>query len=727
MMEGVCIVVSPLLSLIQDQIRVLPPSIPSASLSGQMSTMKMTATLDDISKGRQKVVFVSPEKLTSASFRRLFIPRWNRETNRSERFFPDVSLLCIDECHVLSQWGHNFRPSYLRLKTMVDMICPKSILAITATAGPRVVTDICESLGITQQRSNEECGKDQSLSNEPDSDDSNGVQALESNRDNIEVACEILSSQEDRISRLISLLKPSRETSRKSTLDSVFGSGSIIVYVWRQRDAEAVAENLNSAGIQGGVCVYHGGMETGARATAQSKFLRQKARVCVATVAFGLGINATFVEGIIHMYLPPSPENYLQEIGRAGRDGRQAFAMALVLQEEVLVRHSLAHTDGIALSQVNALLRILYKQTQNSLSKIREKPNRLSIGILTVEAVAMCGFKAETVETLLSLLEAGLHDDSYLRIDGFFYDRATLAPRRCNLDELVSREDVLKAVKQCCVCLEPAAGEGRDSFGHSDARRASDEHGFGSFQFSVADCANCLGPNAEPRHVFAALRRLQNVGEIDFNLDTGHSGRGLNVRLTGLGVDQFGTPGRDIKGLALRLYESFNATVKASASKVLQIDSILRNVSLSEDSSDRDENAKSKTLCLFQSLMKNYFSKERDPDDEENKMENCESFDPPPKAHELVRDLEPVLLYLEETDRASQLVDRLKLDDPKHQDFAVLSATKFLHGLVPSTLDLHRCRAHHLFGRYQRTKFADLHEAILKAVTKGTTTSNKIW
>ena len=137
-MDGVCVVVSPLLSLIQDQMRVLPPRVPAATLSGPMTTAKMAATLDDVIRGRIKIIFVSPERLTSAAFRRLFRLRWNDQSKQSERSFPHVSLLCVDECHCLSQWAHNFRPCYLRIKSMVEMMQPESVLAITATASSRL-------------------------------------------------------------------------------------------------------------------------------------------------------------------------------------------------------------------------------------------------------------------------------------------------------------------------------------------------------------------------------------------------------------------------------------------------------------------------------------------------------------------------------------------------------------------------------------------------------------
>lgn len=194
MMDGVCVVVSPLLSLIHDQIRVLPPRLPAATLSGKISTSEMAATLDDIIRGRIKIVFVSPERLTSQSFRRMFRSRWNPETEKHERQFPDVSLLCVDEAHCLSQWAHNFRPSYLRLSSMMQMIQPKSVLAITATAGPRVVNDISRSLHIEREGRPKE--------------DATGVRVMKTDRDNIDVKCLLMKSQGERLDKVSTGILP---------------------------------------------------------------------------------------------------------------------------------------------------------------------------------------------------------------------------------------------------------------------------------------------------------------------------------------------------------------------------------------------------------------------------------------------------------------------------------------------------------------------------------------
>ena len=724
LMPGICIVVSPLLALIQDQIRVLPPSIPCVTLSGQMSKAKMAATVDDIARGRIKIVFVSPEKLISAAFRRLFVPQWNRETKRRERHFPDVSLLCVDEAHCLSQWAHNFRPAYLRLGSTVDVIRPKSILAITATAGPRVISDVCSSLGI------------ESLTERPGAPpclDNGGVLLMDSNRDNIEVSCEVLGSQEERLARLKALLKPRGDTKKpRESWEGCLASGSVIVYVWRRGDAEAVAENIQSSGIEGGVVCYHGtyvishggaghgvlwcltvaafvptgGMDSGARARAQSKFIRGKARICVATVAFGLGINKADIEGVIHLYLSSSLEHYLQEIGRAGRDGRQAIAVSLVLKDEVLVRHSLAHSDMIAMSQVQNLVSLISSKIKSALSVMTDKPDQLCIGLNLHDSTLLCGCKAETVETMVSLLEAPF-GTGLLRLDGFVYDKATVSPGRGDIEELSKNEDVIKAVQSCSVRRQPGAGDVRSNHTSmsDESNSIKDEHAFGSFHFSITQCANALGPDAEPRHVFAALRRLQQKREVEFALDT-IKGGALNVRVFQCGISQF-VNDNAVEQLSKHLFNKFQQSTNSSAEKALRIDHILNQVAATCAPSPICGNKKSETLALFQQLTREYF----DLDNESHQSSHTEilrngTFDEPPHSNALSADLEPVIQFLHHTEQGNHSTcDRMTRPQ---QDLTSLNATKFLHGIAPFHTDLRLCRQHHLFGKYQTVMFSKL-------------------
>ena len=295
LMDGVCIVVSPLISLIQDQLRSLPPRIPAATLSGSISASKTAAILDDIVRKRLKIIFVSPERLTSPAFRRLFNLAWNPETKTKERKFPEISLLCIDEAHCISQWAHNFRPCFLRFKGFLKIMKPKSVLAITATAGPRVITDIGQTLGMDLPQSINEESPKTSTDIEHES-----MKIIRSGRDNIDVMGKFMANQEERLSVVAGILTPlvANRSDDKMPWAGKLAKGSVILYVWRQKDTEIVAESLISAGVAGGVVIYHGGMDASARAKSQSKFMRGKARICVATVAFGLGIDKADIVGV---------------------------------------------------------------------------------------------------------------------------------------------------------------------------------------------------------------------------------------------------------------------------------------------------------------------------------------------------------------------------------------------------------------------------------------------
>jgi superfamily II DNA helicase RecQ len=194
LMEGVCVVVSPLISLIQDQLRSLPPRVPAATLSGSPSAAQTAAIIDDIEQGRIKILFVSPERLVSPSFRRLFHMRWNPETKVKERRFPVISLLCIDEAHCASHWAHNFRPCFLRFKSLLNLMQPRSVLAITATAGPRVIADINNTLGI------QDCSEISTCSDSVAPAQKDGILVMKSDRDNIDVSTMMLPNHEERLS-----------------------------------------------------------------------------------------------------------------------------------------------------------------------------------------------------------------------------------------------------------------------------------------------------------------------------------------------------------------------------------------------------------------------------------------------------------------------------------------------------------------------------------------------
>jgi hypothetical protein len=453
-----------------------------------------------------------------------------------------------------------------------------------------------------------------------------------------------------------------------------------------------------------------------------SKFMRGKARICVATVAFGLGINKADVDGVIHMYLAASPEHYLQEIGRAGREGQSAIGISLVLSDEVLVRNSLAYSDIISKDQISGLLSTLRTMTQNSLSALpqpRSFDEPINLSLPLQASMIACNCKIETIETFVSLLEQR-DSEPLVSVEGISYDSVTIALKRRRLSELCEKESFVLAIQQCASCIEPPAGESSTQIIRSNDQQETlkDKRlvGFcyGSYAFSVSECSNCLGVGAEPRHVFAALRRLESSGEIAMVLDTSPKGRTLNIRLTNAGMRFFQQDDeRSLDSLASETLARSSTTVLVGANKVLDLNYILHEVSAVANESDclSSVSGKSPSLIRFQELIAQYFHAEGRG---ENLVvtEEASVFCDIPSSLILSRDARSALHYLQQMECALEGTKIVRLGDPKFLDYTVLSVTKFLHGIASATVPLKTLRQQLLFGSLQGTRFQALAKAI---------------
>eukprot|EP00536_Pseudo-nitzschia_multiseries_P005577 jgi/Psemu1/190921/e_gw1.107.107.1 len=729
LMDGVCIVVSPLISLIQDQLRSLPPRIPAATLSGSVSASKTAAILDDIVRKRLKILFVSPERLTSPAFRRLFNLTWNKETNTKERRFPEISLLCIDEAHCISQWAHNFRPCFLRFKGFLKIMKPKSVLAITATAGPRVIADIGETLGMHKSES---CSTEM-----PENGtyiQSESIKIIRTGRDNIDVMGTFMTNQEERLAVVAGILTPcgTAQYDKKQPYAGKLAEGSVIVYVWRQKDTEVVAESLIASGVSGGVVMYHGGMDANARAKSQNKFMRGKARICVATVAFGLGIDKADIVGIVHLYLSNSPEHYIQEIGRAGRDGRSATAIALPLLEEVPIRHSLVFSNLVAKSQIRSLLTII-KRMVESTAKAAGIENSgsgrtLHIPLPVQSAVRACDCKPETIETFLSLIERIGGENPLVQIEGYNYDNAVIALKKRTLKKLAETEPVAVSIQSISQCLDsPLMEAGLESDKtQKEMIPASFQRHFlayskGSHSFSISQCANRLGPTAEPRHVFATLRRLQSSNELEFVLDTTEMGRVFHLKISEVGFNIFSGDAysKMEDDLCETIFESFSSSGHSGASKVLDmhyiLDQVARSSSIGVDVNEEASSSnRSPSLVRFQQLTKNYFGQgleverlavqELLPASFSTIREKELKID----ALTLLRDLPPLF----QENKTKSVPEFLELGDQSVADYTTLAITKFLHGMDTPRTPSFTFRQYPLFGKWKTVDFRMIHDAI---------------
>lgn len=275
--EGITVVVTPLISLMKDQVDNLRAAgIRAVCLHSGLSRAEHRLALDRCRLGKAKLMYVSPEKLQSATF---------IDQLRSM----DVSFLVVDEAHCISQWGYDFRPSYLKINLIRELFPDIPVLALTASATPVVVDDIMDKLGFKERN----------------------VYARSFSRDNLSY---IVRNDFDKERRLISVLTNT--------------SGSAIVYVRSRRRTREIADMLVRNGISADY--YHAGLDATEKNEKQNNWKTDGVRVMVATNAFGMGIDKPDVRTVVHYDIPSSLEEYYQEAGRAGRDGKEAFAVLLV-------------------------------------------------------------------------------------------------------------------------------------------------------------------------------------------------------------------------------------------------------------------------------------------------------------------------------------------------------------------------------------------------------------
>ncbi len=282
MKEGICIVVSPLIALMKDQVENLRSrGIPALLVCAGMSYREIDATLDNAVYGDYKFLYVSPERLRTELFRA-----------RAAKM--NINYLVVDEAHCISQWGHDFRPEYLQIADIRDKITGTAfegrppVIALTATATQEVADDIMTSLAFREPNMI--------------------VSGFE--RPNLSYS---VRQCEDKLGQLLKVC------------NGVKGSG--VVYVARRKTAEEVTAFLTSQGVD--AAAYHAGMNGKVRSAVQDAWKRGEKRIIVSTNAFGMGIDKGDVRFVCHYDMPQSPEAYFQEAGRAGRDGKKAWALLI--------------------------------------------------------------------------------------------------------------------------------------------------------------------------------------------------------------------------------------------------------------------------------------------------------------------------------------------------------------------------------------------------------------
>jgi len=374
--DGLCVVVSPLIALMKDQVENLTKKgIKAIAITSAMHKREIDIALDNCVHGNVKFLYLSPERLETEIVK-VRLQKMN------------VNLIAIDESHCISQWGYDFRPSYLKIELLRELLPKVPFLALTATATKEVVVDIQEKLRFKKKN----------------------VIQQSFERKNIAY---ILLNEEDKLARLLKIAQ------------KVSGSG--IVYVRNRKKTQDIANYLRSNKISADF--YHAGLDSKTRDIKQSEWVNNKTRVIVCTNAFGMGIDKPDVRFVVHIDLPDSLEAYFQEAGRAGRDEQKAFAILLYNNGDKIelnrnVENSFPEMDAI-------------RQTYQALANYYQIPSGSGLGTtFSFDISAFCdNYKLQAITVFNSL--KFIEREGYILLSDAFFQAA-----RLKLE--ISRDDLYK-------------------------------------------------------------------------------------------------------------------------------------------------------------------------------------------------------------------------------------------------------------------------------------------
>jgi RecQ family ATP-dependent DNA helicase len=382
--EGTTIVVSPLVSLMKDQVDALAArGIAASFINSSLPDRERHERQARLSRGELKLCYVAPERFRSASF-------------LSAVAGVRVPLLAIDEAHCISSWGHDFRPDYARLAHARQALGAERVLALTATATPEVRRDIALGLGLESPR----------------------VFVAGFDRPDLFIESVAVSGDRDKLARLVRLAREKQPG---------------IVYAATRRSVEKVAVALRAQGVQS--LAYHGGMEEEERTAAQERFLRE-GRVMVATNAFGMGIDKADVRWVAHFDIPRSVEGWYQEIGRAGRDGRGALALLLFNFADVALQRRMIEGGRASEAHVRAVWEAARRLGQGSIEVLAKASG---LAVTQVSAPVRVLESAGHLERLRGDF-AITEGESELQIDFAALDRRVQRERQM-LDRMVRLAD----------------------------------------------------------------------------------------------------------------------------------------------------------------------------------------------------------------------------------------------------------------------------------------------
>jgi ATP-dependent DNA helicase RecQ len=320
LLEGTALIISPLIALMKDQVDALRArGIAAARLDSSLTASETQQVYADLRAGKLDLLYIAPERLSGE----VFLDRLRQRK---------ISLVAIDEAHCISEWGHNFRPEYLRLAGVVKELSLSPVLALTATATPEAARDICRAFDI-------------------------------GTREFVQTSF--------RRSNLHLRITPCASRDRAKLLFTRLGNAKLrpaVVYVTFQKTAEEVAAQLTANGLR--ARAYHAGQGAEERDATQEAFMRGDCEIIVATIAFGMGIDKADIRCVIHFNLPKTLENYQQEIGRAGRDGQPAYCELLACGDDAVPLENFTLGDTPELAALQMLVeRMLGKGDEFDISR----------------------------------------------------------------------------------------------------------------------------------------------------------------------------------------------------------------------------------------------------------------------------------------------------------------------------------------------------------------------